>query len=123
MAGYDDRTLEQMENDAINRMRQMHSRSNNTFMTKQEYERSHGGQNTVKEACDSREKSEEPPKAEQGHCPRVVHHQQQNGGLMSTLSSLFSVDSDKLLIMGLILILSREKADQMLIMALVYILL
>lgn len=123
MAEYDERNFEQMENDAINQMRQMHSRSTNTFMTKEEYKQAHSRQNGMKNSSENSRDELAHREQNTQHQPRVVSHQKNDGGIMSVLSSLFDGDTDKLLIMGLILILSKEKADQKLIMALLYILL
>lgn len=106
-------------NDAINRVRQMQRRADSYIP------------NSRPQAPQMKQKPEPAPekvnhqKEHTSHTPSMKNSptKASSNPITSLISSIFSGDSDKLLIMGLILLLSKEQGDQMLIMALLYILL
>ncbi|MFR5876981.1 MAG: hypothetical protein ACLUFN_10890 [Eubacterium sp.] len=95
-------------NEAKKRVQQMRERSK-VFVD--------DGQNAA-EPKEESTKTEPPPKQGNGHGGNS------SSGVFDILGSLFSgEDNSKAIILALILILSHEKADNMLILALLYILL
>lgn len=104
-------------NDALNRVRQMQRRADSYVPHS-------------KPEVASKKPPQTLPQEMRQHAEHTSHTQSMKNSptkassnpISSLISSIFSGDSDKLLIMGLILLLSKEQGDQMLIMALLYIL-
>lgn len=149
MADYSYKDLMKMQNDAIRRAEDMQKRArqsagldnkenikNNqhTPNTKQEPRRipmpndylenlKNYGSNSSKTESDPREKEENKREQKQEHKNNNQPKFQNN--FEDKIKSIFgdlNIDSDKALLLSLILLLSEEKADELLIMALIYML-
>ena len=112
MADYSYQDLMRMQNDAIRRAEDMQRRARQSAGIER-------NQSAVKE--DAYEKSQE--------CTDETKHsyEQKNGTKIcdDKIKNIFgdlNIDSDKALLLSLILLLSEEKADELLIMALIYML-
>lgn len=118
MAVYDNRQMNKMRQDAIRRSQEMHRRS---MVTSSHY--SQGQQKKSEEETkhepERREVSSQP--VQNNASPAV----KRNFQLPEALGKLFEgkIDSDKLVIIALMVILAKEGADMKLILALGYILL
>lgn len=120
-----------MQTDAVNRVKQMQRRADSFVASPP------AGETPRQEDHPSPPHHESRPKPFDHHqnvhsmpAPAVREHHVEpmqllgggNNPITGILESLFGGESDKLLVLGLIWLLSKEKADQMLIMALFYIL-
>lgn len=128
-----------MQNDAVNRVRQMQQRADSFTKpsapsTAAAAPETHSHDVPHREPGPGLHPHVPPPRTGNANAPLPApQEKQQGGGLLGgllggdgiggILKNLFSGETDKLIVMGLILILSKEKGNQRLIMALVYILL
>lgn len=121
MAVYDNRQMNKMRQDAIRRSQEMHRRS---MVTSSHY--SQGQQKKSEEETkhepERREVSSQPVQNNKASASPTV---KRNFQLPEALGKLFEgkIDSDKLVIIALMVILAKEGADMKLILALGYILL
>ncbi len=124
-----------MQNDAINRVRQMQRRAD-SFVAPKAPEQAAAPviqQPAQPQRAQQSQQSQQSQRPQRPTGNTVQQAAPQTGGMLAGLSggnspisgildSLFNGETDKLLILGLIWLLSKEKGDQMLIMALIYIL-
>ena len=148
MADYSYQDLMKMQNDAIRRAEDMQRRArqsaglergkqenqHNTTAKKEEPRRvpmpndyldnlKNYGSNSSKKESEPREKEENKKKAENEH--KNNNQPKFQNSFEDKMKSVFgdlNIDSDKALLLSLILLLSEEKADELLIMALIYML-
>lgn len=148
MADYSYRDLMKMQNDAIRRAEDMQKRArqsagleqekqeeNHTNFTKKEEPRripmpnnylenlKNYGSNSSKAEDEAREKEEKKKEQKQEH--KINNQPKFQNTFEDKMKSIFgdlNIDSDKALLLSLILLLSEEKADELLIMALIYML-
>lgn len=119
MAVYDNRQMNKMRQDAIRRSQEMHRRS---MVTSSHY--SQGQQKKSEAETEPEQRNAEPQPVQNSRAaasPAVKKEFQ----LPEALGKLFDgkIDSDKLVIIALMVILAKEGADMKLILALGYILL
>lgn len=110
MAEYADYDFAQMRSDAVRRVEEMKKRSRS--YVEQENKAPHRGRDTAKEA--QKQQADDPPKPARSTA-------KENGSLPDGQDS--APESDTFILLLLILILSKEGADQSLIFALLYMLL
>ena len=151
MADYSYQDLMKMQNDAIRRAEEMQKRARQSAGLERERQEVHPSSVTQKEeprrvpmpndylenlksygSNSSKNESEPRQKEDNRENGREYKTEQQNnnrpnfqGGFEDKIKSLFgdlNIDSDKALLLSLILLLSEEKADELLIMALIYML-
>ncbi len=148
MAEYSYNEIMKMQNDALRRVNEMQQKARNVVegintssMPKEEPQRTATSPERIKMPNDYLEElksfastssyfekekgSDAPPTAEEitqkEYLKKVNRTNTQNDTLKGLLGDL-SMDSDKTLLLSLILLLTEEKADEMLILALLYIL-
>jgi len=149
MADYSYKDLMKMQNDAIRRAEDMQRRARqsagleNSGYSKNEQQKQNKkeeprrvpmpndylenlknyGSNSSKKESEPREKQENKKKAENEH--KNNNQPKFQNSFEDKMKSVFgdlNIDSDKALLLSLILLLSEEKADELLIMALIYML-
>ena len=148
MADYSYQDLMKMQNDAIRRAEDMQRRARqsaglerekgenqqNTTAKKEEPRRvpmpndylenlKNYGSNSSKNESEPREEEEKKKEQKQEH--KNNNHPKFHNSFEDKMKSVFgdlNIDSDKALLLSLILLLSEEKADELLIMALIYML-
>ena len=126
--GYDEEDFAEMQQQAIRRVREMQqraktfsepSKSEHTEYSLPEREKIGIPQTPNKQFHDEpKPKREQPKLSQQAQRIRQKQHEQKPQGM---LSSLFHLDSDVSLILPLLLLLGREGADDILLLALLYI--
>lgn len=122
MAVYNNMQMNSMRREAIRRSNEMHGRS---MVNTSHYSQGHH-KTSEKESPAEIKQTEDKAAASLKSQPRPISASLKNNNLIAELLSSFSdrkIDSDKLLIMALIIILIKEGADMKLILALGYILL
>lgn len=102
---------------AMNRVNQMRKKAD--YYLTEDISTKQGGKAGTKQEGQKRQTAPPPAPVKQPQQHQAVPKSQSPFGF---LSSLFGGDTDKMLILGLIMLLSREGADQMLLFALLYIL-
>ena len=121
MAVYDNRQMDKMRQDAIRRSQEMHRRS---MVTSSHYSQGQQKNSEVetKSEPEQRNVNSQPIQNSRASARPPV---QKDFKLHETLGKLFEgkIDSDKLVIIALMVILAKEGADMKLILALGYILL
>lgn len=152
MADYSYQDLMKMQNDAIRRAEDMQRRARQSAGLERGKQENQQNPTAKKEeprrvpmpndylenlkkygsTSSNKNDSEQSPKEESGREYKTEHKKQQNNNrpnfqnsFEDKIKSIFgdlNIDSDKALLLSLILLLSEEKADELLIMALIYML-
>ena len=148
MADYSYQDLMKMQNDAIRRAEDMQRRARQSAGLEKEMQGNQQNQTTKKEEPrrvpmpndylenlknygsnssknDSEQRAEEEKKSQPQNEQRSNNQPKFQNSFEDKMKSVFgdlNIDSDKALLLSLILLLSEEKADELLIMALIYML-
>ncbi len=128
MADYTYQELMKMQNDAIRRVEDMQKRARRTAGIERE-EKPHEAPDTVKRIPQSgylqqNGTGEKQPLLQEKSPSRKAEDSRESGVFEKIKNGIgeLNIDSDKALLLSLIMLLSEEKADELLIMALIYML-